>query len=157
MRRLPRMVAETGIGKAVDVVVWRNKSERVELSVELGELPDDEQLASLSPEEPETGDAGTVGELGLTLSSITPEIRQEYGLDEDLEGVVVTEVDASGNAAEKGLQPGDVIIEVDQDPVSTPGEVAQRVSQSKNEGYRVVTLLVIRNGDPSWVAVRLEE
>jgi len=101
--------------------------------------------------------AGTVGELGLTLSTITPEIRQEYGLDEDLEGVVVTEVDASGNAAEKGLQAGDVIIEVDQDPVSTPGEVAQRVTQSKNEGYRVVTLLVIRNGDPSWVAVRLEE
>lgn len=157
MRRLPRMVAETGIGKAVEVVVWRNKSERVELSIELGELPDDEQMAALSPEEPEPGDAGSVQELGLTLSSITPEIRQQYALDEDLEGVVVTEVEAAGNAAEKGLQPGDVIIEVDQDPVSTPGEVAQRVTQSKNEGYRVVTLLVIRNGDPSWVAVRLSE
>ncbi len=48
-------------------------------------------------------------------------------------------------------------MEVDQDPVSTPAEVAQRVSQSKNEGYRVVTLLVMRNGDPSWVAVRLPE
>ena len=48
MRRLPRMVAETRIGKAVSVEVWRNKSERVELEVTLGELPDDEQLASLT-------------------------------------------------------------------------------------------------------------
>ena len=70
---------------------------------------------------------------------------------------MVTEVDPAGSAAEKGLQLGDVIIEVDQDTVSTPGEVAQRVAQSKNEGYRVVTLLVMRNGDPSWVAVRLSD
>lgn len=157
MRRLPRMVAETRIGKAVSVEVWRNKSERVELEVTLGELPDDEQLASLTQEAPETGDAGSVDELGLTLSTITPDLREKFSITEDVEGVVVTEVEPSGNAAEKGLQLGDVIIEVDQDPVSTPGEVAQRVTQSKNEGYRVVTLLVIRNGDPSWVAVRLSE
>ena len=157
MRRLPRMVAETRIGKAVSVEVWRNKSERVELEVTLGELPDDEQLASLTQEAPETGDAGSVDELGLTLSTITPDLREKFSITEDVEGVVVTEVEPSGNAAEKGLQLGDVIIEVDQDPVFTPGEVAQRVTQSKNEGYRVVTLLVIRNGDPSWVAVRLSE
>ncbi len=157
MRRLPRMVAETRIGKAVDVEVWRNKSERVTLQVTLGELPDDEQLASLSQEEPEIGDSGTVEDLGLTLSTLNGELREQFGIREDVEGVVVTEVDPAGSAAEKGLQLGDVIIEVDQDPVSTPGEVAQRVAQSKSEGYRVVTLLVIRNGDPSWVAVRLSD
>ena len=158
MRRLPRMVAETRIGKAVEVEVWRNKSERVSLEVVLGELPDDDQLAALTPGQEEGGgDAGTVEELGLTLSTVTPELRQQFGLAEDVDGVVVTEVDPAGNAAEKGLQPGDVVMEVDQDPVSTPAEVAQRVSQSKNEGYRVVTLLVMRNGDPSWVAVRLPE
>jgi serine protease Do len=158
MRKLPRMVAETRIGKAVDVVVWRKKSgsyQEETLQVTLGEL-DDEQVAALTAG-PESSSDGTVDALGLELAQLTPELRAQYELSEEVEGVVITEVDAEGTAAEKGLVPGDVIAEVDQEEVRSPAEVAEMVAKAKEEGFRVVTLLVFRRGDPQWVAVKLDE
>jgi serine protease Do len=158
MRRLPRMVAETRIGKEVEVIVWR-KGERKRLSVTLGELPSEDELAALdtgpAAEEPEAQGQSLVEALGLNLAQITPELRERFSLGERAEGVVVTEVSPSGTAAEKDLQPGDVIVEVDQEPVVSPEEVAERVARAAEEGYRVVTLLVFRNGDFNWVAVRI--
>ncbi len=71
--------------------------------------------------------------------------------------MVITEVDTEGSAAEKGLKPGDVIVEVDQEEVDSPAQVAERVKKAKDEGYRVVTLLVFRQGDFQWVAVRIDK
>ncbi len=157
MRKLPRMVAETRIGKAVEVVVWR-KGEEVTLQVELGEL-DEEQLAAATmgeiPTETEK-DSGLVESLGLTLAQLSPELITQYELGEDTEGVLITDVEVDGTAAEKGLRPGDIIVEVDQEKVMTPGDVADRVERAKDEGFRVVTLLVLRQGDFQWVAVRLD-
>ncbi len=153
MRKLPRMVAETPIGKEVEVVVWR-KGEKTTFTVHLGEL-DEEQIARATPVPEPTDESGWVTALGLELGRITPELRERYSLGEKTDGVVITEVDAAGSAAEKGLQPGDVIVEVDQEEVSSPAEVADRVKNAKDEGYRVVTLLVFRQGDFQWVAVRL--
>ncbi len=71
--------------------------------------------------------------------------------------MVITEVDSEGSAAEKGLKAGDVIVEVDQEEVSSPAQVAERVKKAKDEGYRVVTLLVFRQGDFQWIAVRIDK
>lgn len=156
MRKLPRMVAETPIGKAVPVTVWRKGKEEV-VQVTLGRL-DEEQVAKASldtgPVEQETG---KIADLGLALGQITPELRQQFELDEKAKGVVITEVDEAGSGAEKGLRPGDVIVEVDQEEVSTPGQVAERVQKAKDEGFRVVTLLVYRQGDFQWIAVRIDK
>jgi serine protease Do len=155
MRKLPRMVAETAIGKAVDVVIW-HKGERKTVQVTLGEL-DDEQIALAEPgPEPQMGEAGAITALGLALARITPELRQQFELEEKTEGVVITSVDEGSSGAEKGLRPGDVIVEVDQEQVGSPGEVADKVSKAKEEGFRVVTLLVYRQGDFQWVAVRID-
>jgi serine protease Do len=155
MRKLPRLVAETGIGKAVDVVIWR-KGEEVTLQVELGEL-DEEEMAAVAPgEAPVEEQSSLVESLGLKLAQLTPELRTQFELGEDLEGVVITDVEAEGTAAEKGLRPGDIIVEVDQEEVRTPGDVADKVEQAKDEKFRVVTLLVFRQGDFQWVAVRLD-
>jgi serine protease Do len=156
MRRLPRMVAETGIGKAVDVVVWR-KGEEVVLQVELGELDEEELTAVALGKEPVEKKSSLVESLGLKLAQLTPELRTQFELGEDLEGVVITDVEAEGSAAEKGLRPGDIIVEVDQEEVSTPGDVADKVERAKDENFRVVTLLVFRQGDFQWVAVRLDD
>ena len=156
MRKLPRMVAETPIGKDVDVVVWR-KGERVTVQVLLGDL-DQVTMASATTGVGE-GDSqtGSIGDLGLSLSKITPTLRERYELDERTGGVVITDVDEAGTAAEKGLRAGDVIVEVDQEPVGNPDDVASRVSKARDEGYRVVTLLVFRQGEFQWVAVKLDK
>ena len=158
MRELPRMVAETRIGKEVDVVIWR-KGKRKTVEVELGKL-EDEKLARFRSEESrseqeDTQPTQTLSALGLDLAPLNADARKEYDLGEQASGVVVTGVDGGGTAAGKGLTKGDVIVEVDQKEVSTPGEVAERVAAAKREGYRVVTLLVFTNGDYRWVAVEI--
>jgi serine protease Do len=72
--------------------------------------------------------------------------------------VVITDVAEGGNAAEKNLNPGDVIVEIDLEEVRSPSDVADKVEKAKDEGYRVVTLLVFRQGknDFEWIAVRLD-
>ncbi len=159
MRSLPRMVAETRIGKTVDVVLWR-KGEKKTVRVEIGKLTE-EKLARFReggvPEEEAGPTAGEVAALGLDLAPLTEETRQRFELEADAEGVVITDVKPGGAAAEKGLTPGDVIVEVDQEKVSSPEQVAQRVAEAREEGYRVVTLLVLRQGEFQWVAVRIGE
>ncbi|MFQ5468229.1 MAG: PDZ domain-containing protein, partial [Kiloniellaceae bacterium] len=157
MRRLPRMVAETPIGQKVKVEVWR-KGEKRTFAIELGELDDERIAKAESGSAPKAGaEAAVVSALGLDLSRLTPELRQRFSLSEDAEGVVIKDIDQAGSAAEKGLRPGDVIVEVDQEQVKTPGDVAARVKKARDEGYRVVTLLVLREGDFQWVAVRIDE
>ena len=155
MRKLPLMVAETPIGQEVEVVVWR-KGEEKTVKIQLGEL-DDEQIARAMTTPEAVEDTGKVPDLGLALGRITPELRERFGLAEKTDGVVITEVDSEGSAAEKGLKPGDVIVEVDQEEVDSPAQVAERVKKAKDEGYRVVTLLVFRQGDFQWVAVRIDK
>jgi serine protease Do len=157
MQPLPRMVAETPVDKEVEVVVWR-KGREVKLRIVLGKL---EEAAMVSaPADggvPDDALAGTVDALGLKLALTNDELRQQFGLDAGTEGVVITEVVPDGSGAEKGLQPGDVIVEIDQDEVKTPAEVAERVAQARRDGYRVVTLLVLRGADYQWVAVRIDQ
>jgi serine protease Do len=155
MRKLPRMVAETPIGREVEVVVWRKGAEMV-VKVMLGEL-DDEQLAAATAGPTSDAETGEVPDLGLALGALTPEVRERFGLADSAKGVVITNVDAEGSGAEKGLKPGDVIVEVDQEEVSNPAQVNERVKKAKDDGYGVVTLLVFREGDYQWVAVRIDK
>jgi serine protease Do len=87
--------------------------------------------------------------------SLSEEARQKFDLGQAADGVVITGVDQSGTAAQKGLSEGDVIVEVDQEKVSSPSDVAERVAAAKREGYRVVTLLVYSGGDHRFVAVEI--
>jgi len=159
MRTLPRMVAETPINAKVEVVVSR-QGKQMTFTVVLGELTEEAEQASVQTNQvPETAPPpkeGKIAALGLALSELTTSLRQKYSLEDDAKGVVVTDVDAQGSAAEKGLHAGDVIVEVDQQAVSTPGDVDKRVKEAKDRGYRVVTLLVYRDGDYQWVALRID-
>ncbi|MEM7173256.1 MAG: DegQ family serine endoprotease [Pseudomonadota bacterium] len=157
MRKLPRMVAETPIGKDVKVTVWRRGAEET-FVVNLGKLDVEAVLASTGNPEPEEDvtDSGEIPSLGLALGTITPRLQSEFQLDDGAKGVVVTEVDPEGPSAQKGLRPGDVIVEVDQEEVSSPEEVAQLVESAKEEGYGVVTMLMYRQGDFQWVPVRID-
>jgi serine protease Do len=158
MRTLPRIVAETPISKKVDVVVIRQGKEMT-VQVVVGELTEEAEQASLpsgtGQTAPPPAKEGKIASLGLTLSELSDALRQKFTLTPDAKGVVVTKVEDNSAAAEKGLHEGDLIVEVDQQAVATPSDVETRVKEAKDRGYRVVTLLLFRDGDYQWVALRI--
>jgi len=155
MRRLPRIVAATAIDKSVPVSVWRN-GEVVNISVRIGEL-DEERVVNASAEKPRSSmdSLATVNSLGLTLGELTGEARRQFGFSAESAGVLVVEVAPNSPAAAKGLQPGDVVVEVSQTEVRSVSDVTRRIQDAKQSGRRAVLLLIDRDGDLHFVAIRL--
>ena len=160
MRGLPRIVAETPIGKAVDVLIWRKGKEQT-VEVTLGELPEDEELAALSQDDGNEGSSdgvsSAIDSLGVTVASITDEMRERFELPGEAKGVVITEVSEGSTAGEENLRPGDVIVEVGQEEVHSPPEVTAKVNEAKDEDKKSVLLLIDRKGDLRFVALRFAE
>ncbi len=156
MRKLPRIVAETPVGKAVDVVVWR-KGEKKQFKVTLGELEEAEkaQQASLTTPGGPTGHTGEA--LGLTLSAMTPALRERFEIAENVDGIVVTNVKEGSAAAAKGLRPGDVIVEAGQDKVTSPDQIKAKVEEAKKAGRKSVLLLVVRKADKRFIVLKVDE
>ncbi|MEQ8640070.1 MAG: DegQ family serine endoprotease [Alphaproteobacteria bacterium] len=155
MRRLPRIVAETAIGRSVPVRVWRNGAAQT-VNVTVGEL-DEERVVNASVRQPQSssGDTGHVDSLGLSLGDLSNEARRQYGVGAEVAGVLVVDVAPGSPAADKGLRPGDVVVEVGQAEVRSVGDVNQRIEEARQSGRRAVLLLVDRDGDLHFVAIRL--
>ncbi|NYZ15392.1 DegQ family serine endoprotease [Azospirillum sp. RWY-5-1] len=159
MRRLPRVVAETPIEKAVPVEVWR-KGKPINVQVKVGELEAAEAsgLLANAPEEtqrPQGAAPKTTEALGLKLTGITPESRQQFELKPELKGVLVTEVQGGSTASEKGMRPGDVIVEVGQEEVRQPSDVTAKIQKAREQSKKSILLLVDRQGDLRFVALPL--
>ena len=95
----------------------------------------------------------------MKLSIITDEQRQRFKIDEGLEGAIVTEVDPNGPAAEKRIEPGDVITEAGQKSVKTPGDVTARVKDAEGASKKSVLLFIAKGGKQSemrFIAVRIK-
>ncbi len=159
MKRLPRIVADTPVDKAVEVVVWRKRKE-VALRTTVAELVENEQVAAATPapKAPEPGAAGaSVATVGLQLSTLNAQLRERFSLADDASGVVVTEVRSGSAAAEKGVRAGDLIVEVGQEEVKTAQDVAAKIKAAKDAGKKTVLLLVDQKGDLRFIAVRIDQ
>ena len=154
MRGLPRIVADTEIGKQVPVVVWRDGKE-ITLQTKVGELPDDPRVAAATPDKPAPVQPLELSALGLRLSPITPEARERFQLSADQKGVLVIGVQQGTPAGDKGLKPGDVIIEVQQEEVLTPADVQERVEKIRKANRRSVLMLVQTGDGLQWVPLSL--
>jgi len=152
-RQLVNEVANSAVGADVPVAVVRD-GDRVVLSVTLGRREEAEGAvpASAPAAEPIEKDV-----LGVTVSTITDELRAELGLPEGSEGLVVTEVGEDSEAFEKGLRAGDVITEAGQQSVASVADLEERIEAATEAGRRSLLLLVRRGGDPRFVALSLEE
>jgi len=155
MRHLPRIVAETDIDKPVKVILWRNKKE-ISVDVQVGELDEEKiKLASKSGGSGSKKNNVVVDNLGIVLSLATPELKKRFKLDEKTKGVVVTNVERDSAAAEKGLRPGDVIVEVTQEEVSHPAQVLDKVKAAVAAGRKSVLLLLEGQGGLRFVVVKI--
>ena len=154
MRDLPRIVAGTEIGKEVEVVLLR-KGVMQTKTVTIDEL--DESPATVTAAvSPENMNAESES-LGMTFSTINPGLRERFGLAEDITGVIVTEVDPDGPAAERNIRPGDVIVEVGFEEVGTPDDVLERVRQASEAKRKSVLLLLDSSGEQRFVAIEIGE
>ncbi|TVR84120.1 MAG: DegQ family serine endoprotease [Rhodospirillales bacterium] len=158
MRQLPRIVADTEVGRTVNVVVWRDGRE-VSVEVTVAELEEDELRVSRRPVPPGQADPTslTVERLGITVAEIDDSLREQFELSDMTEGVIVTEVQSNSVAGERGIRRGDVIVEVGQQEVRTPEDVVTRVEEAEADGRASVLMLVEGVGGPRFVAVPIDQ
>lgn len=160
MGDLPRVVAETQVGKEVDVVVWRDGKEK-NFRATLGRLEEFEKVAGAGDEadgdqtSEQPGDE--IADLGLMVSPLSAAFREQFEVGSDVNGVAVVGIDENGPSREKGVRPGDVIVEVAQQEVRSPEDVAEKVKAVKAAGKKSVLLLLHRAGDLRFVAISLIE
>ena len=150
-RDLTRRVATIVAGKTTSFQVNR-QGKAMEIKVLIGSRPDS-QVASAAPAQPNAGPS-VASAMGLGLSSLTPEARKSFNLADSLNGVVITKVDPNSDAADKGLQPGDVVLKIGGRTVKTPQDVQSGVAEAQKGGRKSVLLLVARaSGATSYVPV----
>jgi len=117
------------------------------LTVTVGRLPEEAEKAEVEAEpSPDTDEPEEEPDheelLGLSIAPLTEELRNQFHIGKTVEGVVITKVDANSPAAQKDVKPGDVIVEVTQERVNDPGEVAARVAAVRKSGRKSVLLLI---------------
>ncbi len=154
---LSRVVADTAVGKEVDVVIIRKGQEETH-KVTLGRLEDTDkvQAAAKSNDQP-VDKPVTQKALGLDLASLSKDLRTRYKIKDSVKGVVITGVDGTSDAAEKRLSAGDVIVEVAQEAVGNAGDIKKRVDQLKKDGKKSVLLLVSNaDGELRFVALSVQ-
>ena len=145
---LSRIVADTAVGKDVDVVIIRKGAEETK-KVTLGRLEDTDKAKEASAktkDEPAVEKPVTQKALGLDLATLSKDLRGKYKIKDSVKGVIITGVDGTSDAAEKRLSAGDVIVEVAQEAVTNAADVKKRVDQLKKDGRKSV-LLMVANGD----------
>jgi serine protease Do len=154
---LSRVVADTAVGKEVDVVVIRKGQEETK-KVTLGRLEDGEKAVQASNKTPEPVEKPvTQKALGLDLATLSKDLRSRYKIKDTVKGVVITNVDGASDAAEKRLSAGEVIVEVAQEAVSNAADVKKRIDQLKKDGKKSILLLVSNaEGELRFVALSVQ-
>ncbi len=154
-RALPRIVADTPIGKTVNIDVLR-KGRKQTMKITVQKLADDAKVDKpvKAPPAP-VKNQPKLAQLGLSLGMLDAGARAKFKIASGVQGVVVTTVEAGSAAAEKSLRPGDVIVEVAGQVVKAPDEVAKRVDADTKAGKNSILMLVNRGGDMTYVGLKL--
>lgn len=161
---LSYIVANLPIGSRVPVELIRN-GKRMTLTAVVGQRPPEEQLAATDnfgdDGSDDSGNGGAQSSsstvLGVGLTALTPQIASQLGVGPTVRGVVITAVDPSGDAAAKGLRRGDLILSINQSPVTTPQAAASIVTQARRANRNSVLLLVQRgNTPPRYIGIDLK-
>jgi serine protease Do len=170
MRGLPRLVAQTPIGKDVDVELLR-KGQRTTLKVAVGRLAEEDEPVKASAKESPKGKGKSKDRdkdsnkstpsrsslIGLVLAPLNDELRTKHNVGKDMKGVIVLEVDPASPAAERGVKVGDVIVEVAQEAVTSLDDISKSVDKVKKAGRKAVLLrLEDGKGDLRFVAVPVQ-
>ncbi len=151
---LTRRVAGLVAGKTASFAIVREGARRtVDVMIAAKK---DTQLASADEDQQNPTLAGTPVSgkaIGLGLVAVTPDVRRAYNLDDNVQGVLITKVDPESDAADKGIQPGDIVVSVSNKVVRTPQDIERSVAAAHSAGHKSVLLLVSTEGTSHFVAV----
>ena len=140
---LPALVAQAPVGSMAEVKIIRKGKEKT-ISVKLGERDEEQIAAVFEPSKEE--------KLGIRVQELTPELAQRLRIDPK-SGVIIAEVDQDGPAAEAGLRPGDIILEIDQKQVTDLEVYQDAISEAKKDN--VILFLVKRGQATQFYAVKI--
>ncbi|MFN9323663.1 MAG: DegQ family serine endoprotease [Holosporales bacterium] len=153
-RTLPRLVAQTPIGKKVPLIIWRD-NERRSTSATIGELHDDTAPPPVNKKS-SNGNSNTV--LGLRLGVIDAQARQRLKLDDSVNGALIVAVAQDSDAAAKGIRPGYVIVAAGGAPVTNPQQFTEALDSIREEGRKSILLrLVAPGGERLFVAIKTSD
>jgi len=154
---LTRKVATVPTGQVATFNVSR-QGKPLQLKVTIGTRPDAQQLASNAPNNNSLAPS-SANAAGLGLSSLTPEAKKNFNIAESvIVGAVITKVDPDSDAADKGLQPGDVVLRVGNRVVRSPADFQTGVAEAKKGGRTSVLLLVAHSqGGTGFVAIDIDK
>jgi serine protease Do len=157
MRDLPRVVADTPVGKQVAVQIIRKGKEETK-TVMLGRLEDGEKQAEAAKQDPAIENKSVVKKsLGIELSNLSDDLRKRYKIKDTVKGVVITGIDSNSPAADKRLSAGDVIVEIAQEAVSSADDFQSKIDKLKKDGRRSALLLIASaDGELRFVALSLQ-
>ena len=160
MHDLPRIVADTPVGKQVDVVIIRKGKEETH-KVTVGRLEDSDKVALADAKKDTAPAEKSVVQktLGLELSSLSDDLRKKFKIRDNIKGVLVTGVDPSVAMADpdKRLAPGDVIVEVQYEARGIRRRFAEAHRSLKSQGKKIAVLLVSNaDGETRFVALNLQ-
>jgi serine protease Do len=148
--QLRRLAAASPVERAMRVTIWRDAREQI-LEVKVGRMPTARAAAGRPEPAPDPNRAA----LGLSLTPLTPDLRQQLGLAADVEGVVVAEVSPDSAAAAKDIEPGDLILAIGQTPVRELRDALDALRQAGAGGSRSVLLLMARGDQQFFTALPL--
>ena len=104
-------------------------------------------ITARNTNKPSKSKSTKIDSVGISIASINDAMRQTYGLDNDAEGVVITDIKQLSEAARKGLFEGDVIVEINQTPVTDPEAAKTVIAEALEKGRNSILLLINRDGD----------
>jgi serine protease Do len=155
MQKLPRLVAETPIGKTAKVELVRDgKVMTLETKIEKPEGVDAEQNANKKAKEEKASNDSTV--LGMKVESISPALRTKYKLDKSISGVVVTKVVRNSISQINGIKPGDVIMRFNRSKTEAPDDLSKAVNEAKKSGAVNGLFLIHRDDSNIFFVLDLE-
>lgn len=155
-RDLTRRVAALQAGTTATFTVVREGSKQ-ELTAKVGVRKEQQVASNDNPDEPTSAPASTAEAMGLGLAAVTPDTRRAFNLSPDTSGVVITKVDPNSDAADKGIQPGDVVMSVANKPVHSPQDLKNRVADAKAAGRTAVLVLVNGQNGQRFVALKIDQ
>ncbi|AGH49672.1 MULTISPECIES: Do family serine endopeptidase [Sphingomonadales] len=160
---LSYIVANSPVGTRMPIELIRD-GKRMTLTVVVGERPPEDQLAAAAGDDddgdgsatPAPNAQSTRQSIGLGVQALTPEVARQLGVPTTTRGVVVAQVDPNSDAAQEGIQRGDIILSINQRPVTTVADAAAAVDAARKAGRSTALLFIQRgNGTPRYIGVKI--